>query len=107
MRANLNSTGYPDDKFVFVEGRVEDTIPGTVPDSIAILRLDTDWYDSTYHELLHLFPLLSSGGVLIIDDYGFWKGCREATDRYFEETNTPMLLHRVDGAARIAIKPRA
>lgn len=107
VKANLISTGYPGDKTVFVEGKVEDTIPGTVPDSIAILRLDTDWYDSTYHELLHLFPLLSPGGVLIIDDYGFWKGCREATDTYFEENHTPILLHRVDDATRIAIKPRA
>ena len=104
VKANLNSTGYPDNQLVFVQGRVEDTIPGSVPNSIAILRLDTDWYGSTYHQLIHLFPLLSPGGVLIIDDYGWWKGCRDATDRYFEENPTPVLLHRIDESARIGKK---
>jgi hypothetical protein len=104
IRANVYSTGYPEDKFVFVKGKVEDTIPSEVPESIAILRIDTDWYESTYHQLVHLFPLLSPGGVLIIDDYGSWQGCREACDRYFKETNSAILLHRVDDTARIAIK---
>ena len=54
----------------FVKGKVEDTIPGTIPDRIALLRLDTDFYESTYYELCHLYPRLSSGGVLILDDYG-------------------------------------
>ena len=49
-----------------VEGMVEDTIPAHSPETIAILRLDTDLYDSTLHELEHLFPRLVRGGVLII-----------------------------------------
>lgn len=66
-----------------IKGKVEDTIPETVPDEIAILRLDTDWYESTKHELEHLYPRLRTGGVLLIDDYGYWKGCRQAVDEYF------------------------
>ncbi len=103
-RANLLSTGYPPERLVFVKGKVEDTIPGTAPEAIAILRLDTDWYESTLHELRHLFPLLSPGGVLIIDDYGHWRGARQAVDEYFRETQAPILLNRIDYTGRIAVK---
>ena len=70
----LYTTGYPKENFLFVKGQVEDTIPKITPDKIAVLCLDTDWYESTYHELVHLFPKLVANGVLIIDDYGEWKG---------------------------------
>ncbi|HKV38503.1 MAG TPA: TylF/MycF/NovP-related O-methyltransferase [Blastocatellia bacterium] len=105
VRGNVFSTGYPPDRFHFVKGKVEDTIPATLPNSIAILRLDTDFYESTYHELKHLYPLLVPGGVLIIDDYGHWRGAREATDTYLKETNAPLLLNRIDYTMRLAIKP--
>jgi hypothetical protein len=105
VRANVVSTGYPEAKLRFIKGKVEETIPTDAPERIALLRLDTDWYDSTYHELAHLFPRLSSpGGILILDDYGSWQGAREATDKYFAEQNRPMLFNRIDGAARISIK---
>jgi len=89
VRRNVRSTGYPENKFVFVEGDVEKTIPGTRPDTISLLRLDTDWYASTYHELTHLYPRLSRGGVLLLDDYGKWSGFREAVDQYFREIESP------------------
>jgi predicted kinase len=66
--------------------------------------LDTDWYESTYHELVHLFPKLVKGGVIIIDDYGHWKGAREALDQYFKEQNVQILLNRIDYTGRIGIK---
>jgi hypothetical protein len=85
-------------------GKVEDTIPEQSPDKIALLRLDTDWYESTYHELVHLFPRLVKGGVLIIDDYGHWQGTRKAVDQYIRENNLQLFLHRVDYSGVIAIK---
>lgn len=100
----MKRTGYPENLVYFIKGKVEDTIPQTLPGSIALLRLDTDWYESTKHELTWLFPLLTKGGVLIIDDYGFWKGARKAVDEYFEENNIPILLTRMDNTGRIAIK---
>ncbi len=105
VRRNLGETGYPSANLVFTEGRVEQTIPATAPDRIAILRLDTDWYASTRHELEHLYPLLSPGGVLIIDDYGHWKGCRRAVDEYLQQNSIRMMLHRVDYTGRFGIKP--
>lgn len=104
VKANVTSTGYPVDKIHFVEGKVEDTIPGESPDQIAILRLDTDWYQSTRHELVHLYPLLSPGGILIIDDYGYWQGARKAVDEYIEENDLKLMLHKIDHSSRITIK---
>lgn len=105
VRRNLLSTSLGADRLVFVKGRVEDTIPGEAPDAIALLRLDTDFYESTRHELVHLYPRLSRGGVLILDDYGHWKGAREATDRYFVDEGVRILLNRIDYTGRIGIKP--
>jgi len=104
VKNNLYSTNYPKDKLNFVKGKVEDTIPGTLPESIAILRLDTDWYESTYHELVHLYPLLSKNGFLIIDDYGYWQGAREAVEQYFKENNVKIFMNRLDNSARAGIK---
>ena len=104
VRRNLGSTGYPDQYISFIEGKVEDTIPTNVPDRISLLRLDTDWYESTRHELQHLYPRLSPGGVLIIDDYGQWAGARKAVDEYVEDKKLKILLHRIDYTGRIAVK---
>lgn len=104
VREALSSVGYPRDKMYFVQGKVEDTIPDTTPEHISLLRLDTDWYESTRHELVHLFPRLSPGGVMIIDDYGHWKGARQAVDEYLAESKARMLLNRIDYTGRIAVK---
>ncbi len=100
----MYSTGYPESRIHFVVGRVEETIPQRAPDRIALLRLDTDWYESTKHELDHLYPRITEGGVLIIDDYGHWDGCRRAVDEYFATSAPPLLLARTDYTGRIAIK---
>jgi hypothetical protein len=102
VRANLNSTGYPEHRLHFVPGLVETTIPDRAPSEIAILRLDTDWYESTKHELEHLFPRLVPGGILMIDDYGEFQGCKAAVDEYF--AREPALLTRIDSAARLVVK---
>ena len=101
VESNMRSTGHPD--LELVVGKVEDTIPARAPDRISLLRLDTDWYESTRHELDHLYPRLSAGGVLIIDDYGHWLGARRAVDEYFQDR--PILLNRIDYTGRIAVKP--
>lgn len=104
VQRNVSSTGYPKDRIHFVQGKVEDTVPATVPDKIALLRLDTDWYESTKHELTYLFPLLQPAGVLIIDDYGHWKGSSKAVDEYIAENDLCLLLNRIDYSGRMAIK---
>lgn len=106
VQQNMRSTGYSEKLLHFVKGPVEQTVPAQSPDGpIALLRLDTDWYESTMHELVHLYPRLASGGVLIIDDYGFWDGARKAVDEYFDGIGKSYYLHRVDRSARVLIKP--
>jgi O-methyltransferase len=103
VRANMARTGYAAERLRFVKGKVEDTLPGQAPEQIALLRLDTDFYDSTLHELTHLYPRLAPGGVLIIDDYGHWAGARKAVDQYFAALAKPVLLQRIDYTGRMAI----
>ena len=89
---------------IFIEGKVEDTVPGEFSDSISLLSLDTVWYEPTLHELNHFFPLLVNGGVLQIDDYGTWTGQKKAVDEYLRKNNIPILLNRIDDSGRIGIK---
>jgi hypothetical protein len=104
VRAAVLSTGYPAERVHLVEGRVEETLPAAAPEEVAVLRLDTDWYESTKHELVHLYPRLWPGGVLILDDYGHYEGARRAVDEYFEEAGGRPLLTRVDYTGRMAVK---
>lgn len=105
VKANMNRTGYDPSLVHYVEGKVEETLPGHAPDQIALLRLDTDWYESTKHELVSLWPRLVSGGVLIVDDYGHWSGSRKAVDEYIAENDLAILLNRIDSTGRLAVKP--
>jgi hypothetical protein len=103
VKANISSaTSYP---FVYyVKGRVEDTVPLFAPDEIALLRLDTDWYASTKHELEHLYPRLQPGGIILIDDYGHWEGARRAVDEYWAKHMLDTHLVRIDYTGRIGVK---
>jgi hypothetical protein len=101
---NLRGTGYPMQRFRLVHGDVLTTLPAQAPSRLSVLRLDTDWYESTRHELEHLYPRLSPGGVLIVDDYGYWRGARKATDEYFRAAGARPLLHRIDYTGRICVK---
>jgi O-methyltransferase len=105
VKAAVLGVGYPEERIHFVQGPVEATLPARAPGEIALLRLDTDWYASTKHSLVHLYPQLSPGGVLIVDDYAYWQGARQAVDEYIAENDLPLLLNRIDYTARIAVKP--
>lgn len=107
VKKNVLSTGYPAERVHFIKGKVEDTLPASAPDRIALLRLDTDWYESTRHELLHLYPRLVEGGVLIVDDYGAWQGARRAVDEFFRERDFAPLFGRLDYTGRLAVKLRS
>ncbi len=101
---NLHGTGYPKQNLVFVSGKVEDTLLSTIPGKLALLRLDTDWYESTKIELEVLYPLLVDKGVLIIDDFGYWEGAKKAVLEYFEKNAIHPLLQRLDHTGRLMIK---
>lgn len=104
VRETVLGSGYPSQRIHFVPGKVEDTLPAHAPSEIALARLDTDWYESTLHELRHLYPRLPVGGVLIIDDVGHWEGARRAVDEFFSNESRPIFLSRTDYSARIGVK---
>lgn len=104
VEANVRSTGYPFEQFTFVEGDVAQTLHSTAPESIALLRLDTDWYESTRAGLEVLYPRLVPGGVCILDDYGHWQGARTAVDEYFAALGHRPYMHPIDYSGRVFIK---
>ena len=104
VRRNMELTRYPEENIRFVEGDVLRTLPNTKPEQIALLRLDTDWYESTRVELSELYPRLQVGGICILDDYGYWRGSKQAADEYFAENGPRPLFNRIDCDGRLLVK---
>lgn len=107
VREVVEGTGYPRERLHFVAGMVEEKIPEHAPETIALCRLDTDWYESTAHEMKHLLPRIPPGGVLILDDYGDFLGARKAVDEVLASDGRPVLMHRVDETCRTIVLPEA
>ena len=89
VKTRLNSTGYPQNNLHYVVGDVMETLKdkSQIPEKIAILRLDTDWYESSKYELEQMYDNVVTGGVIIFDDYYHWDGQRRATDDFFKSKN--------------------
>jgi len=104
VRRTVLGIGYPEQRVHFVKGPVEQTLPGHAPERLALLRLDTDWYESTKAEMDPLYPRLADGGVLIVDDYGHWEGARRAVEEHFDAHGGALLLSRIDYTGRIGVK---
>lgn len=88
-------------------GWFQDTLPrdaGSIGE-IALLRLDGDWYESTRVCLEYLYSKVAKNGVIVIDDYGYWEGCRRAVDEFLLSLGEPIMLHYIDFSARYWIKP--
>lgn len=103
VQRTVAKAGYPDSRIEYVVGSAIDTIPGAMPARVALLRIGSDRYETARHELAHLGPRMSPGAVLVVDDYGQSRGARRAVDEFIERTRTPLLMHRVDHAARIGV----
>lgn len=105
VQQNFMSTVGHTRNVEFIVGPVEETVPGYEVGPLSLLRLDTDYYSSTMTELEHLYPKLSHGGAIIIDDYGLFQGSRKATDEYFARNERPPLLNRVNIGIWAGVKP--
>jgi hypothetical protein len=101
VKANMALTGYPGIRYVV--GKCENTLLTDRPDRIALLRLDTDFYESTKAELEILWDRVVPGGVVILDDYGSWGGAKLAVDEFFASRPSP-LLNRLDHTGRLLLK---
>ena len=104
VSANLSKTAYPIENLILIKGKVEETLNTTLPNQVALLRLDTDWYESTKIELQRLFPLTVTKGVVIFDDFGHWEGAKKAVMEYFSQSPIKPLLQRIDETGRIMVK---
>jgi len=82
VRGNFERYGLLDDQVRFLKGWFKDTLPTAPMERLAVIRLDGDMYESTMDGLVHLYPKLSVGGYLIIDDFGAIAGCRQAVHDY-------------------------
>jgi len=98
VMSDLYQLDYSSERLHFIKGDVRETLldENNIPKKIAILRLDTDWYDSSKIELETMFKYLVPGGVLILDDYGYWKGQKDATDEFFKNTKYEYLINQVN-----------
>ncbi|MBS1735998.1 MAG: class I SAM-dependent methyltransferase [Bacteroidetes bacterium] len=104
VKKNISTTGYPGEQVFYFKGKVEDTLPEKSINKISLLRLDTDWYESTKHELEHLFDRVAEGGIIIIDDYGHWTGAKKAVDEFIEKRKLKIFLNRIDYTGRLIVK---
>lgn len=107
VKNRLNSTGYPQDKLHYIEGNVMETLANknNIPEKIAILRLDTDWYESSKFELEQMYDNVVTGGVIIFDDYYHWDGQRRATDEFFQNRGIKYYFFNLgDGKTAAIIK---
>jgi len=104
VKENMSKTKYNPNKIHYLQGKVEQTLPNDIINEISLLRLDTDWYESTKHELESLYDRLVVGGALIIDDYGHWSGAKKAADEFFEKRRIKIFLNRIDYTGRLGIK---
>lgn len=97
---------YPTDLINYHQGWFEETVPASanVLPRIALLRLDGDWYESTRVCLQNLYSKVVSGGVVVIDDYGHWEGCRKAVDEFLNLVKEPVLLNHIDYTGRFWVK---
>jgi O-methyltransferase len=95
VKNNMSRTSFPQDNIVYVIGDICETlkVDENVPNRIALLRLDTDWYDSTKAEMEYLYPKVVDNGVVIVDDYNYWNGSRKAVDEYLDYKNFEYINH--------------
>ena len=96
VKNNVSKTSFPQDNIFYIVGDVCETLKekNNIPQHISLLRLDTDWYQSTKTELEILFPNLNSNGILIVDDYGHWEGSKRAVHEYFGDKIS--ILEKID-----------
>lgn len=102
-----NVINYNPDYLHYHKGWFQDTLPedSSQITDIAILRLDADWYASTKVCLDYLYDKVVSGGFIIVDDYGYYEGCKKAVDAFIQGIKTRVFLNQVDHGCIYWIKP--
>jgi hypothetical protein len=105
VQVRLGKLNYPSDKLHYIVGDVMETlkVKENIPDKIALLRLDTDWYESSKIELELLYDRVVQGGLVIFDDYYHWDGQRRAVDEFFKSRNLQYTINKIGNGKTGAI----
>lgn len=96
VKSNFKRYGLLDDKVRFLKGWFRESLPTAPIDQLAVLRLDGDMYESTRDALVHLYPKVSVGGYVIVDDYGAISACRHAVHDYRHAERIDEEIHPID-----------
>jgi hypothetical protein len=99
VQLNFDKYGLLDEQVLFLKGWFKDTLPVAPIKELAVIRLDGDWYESTMDALINLYPKLSIGGYVIIDDYWAVQGCQDAVHDYRRVNHINEQMIRIDNAA--------
>lgn len=105
VRQVLGRLGVPDEAVTLVPGWFEHTLPTLPVERVALLHIDADWYESVRLCLNLLFDRVPSGGFVVLDDYGYWEGCRNAWHEFASERGLKIDLVQVDGTGVYFQKP--
>jgi O-methyltransferase len=95
VREAMKLVSTDDSRYTIIEGWFENTFRETLPEKVAFLHCDADWYNSVTLVLDTFYPLISEGGCVVLDDFGYWEGCREAFYDFCVRHNEKPLLERV------------
>ena len=98
VKSNFERYGLLDEQVKFLKGWFSDTLPSAPVEQIALLRLDGDMYESTMDGLTNLYPKLSIGGYIIIDDYKAVPACKPAVDDYRQSHGITESIMDIDWA---------
>jgi len=98
VRENFERFGLLDDRVEFLKGWFKDTLPKAPIEQLCVVRLDGDMYESTMDGLKHLYPKLSAGGFLIVDDYGVIPACKKAVHAYRDQHGITEEIIDIDGS---------
>jgi hypothetical protein len=98
VQSLLDSLGLTE--YILRPGLFKDTLRTTDTGQIAVLHIDGDWYESTKTCLEALWERVSPGGIVQIDDYGTWEGCRKAVDEFLAQHDIRSKLRYVDSSGK-------
>lgn len=101
----IGRSGVPGEAVTIVQGWFDQTLPALPVKKIALLHVDADWYDSVLAVLEHLYDRVAPGGFVVLDDFGYWEGCRKACRDFLNRRGIEVAVIDVDGIAAYFRKP--
>jgi len=106
VREALTLARFPEEDYTIRKGWFQDTFHQALPGVISLLHIDADWYESVMFSLDTFYDRVSDGGIVVLNDFGHWEGCREAFYDFAQKRNLRPVLERVGHTEAYWIKGR-